>query len=207
MKTYDILIRVLSPLHLGSGQADVLVDAEAVRDRYGMPVFPGKRFKGLLYESALELAEICDGKWFTENDVKLLFAQGGSMQDSSMIRIGNFYVPEYESMCKGWNYLNQSYNGLFNHWDVWESYTVLRYHTAIDKNTGTALAGSLHNIRAVEEGTVFTGQIILLDDSSKNQEIIEKALRNLRFAGAKRQRGFGHILCEIVDAGKGSECR
>ncbi len=205
MKTYDICIRVVSPLHLGSGHADVLVDSEAAKDRYGMPVFPGKRFKGLLYESALELAEICDGRWFTEADVKKLFAQEGSEQEASSVRVGNFYVPDYESMCKGWEYLNQNYNGLFNHWDVWESYSTLRFQTSIDKETGTALPGSLHNISAVEAGTVFTGRLVLLDDDVKNQLIIEKALRNLRFAGAKRQRGFGHILCEVLDNGKGCE--
>ena len=75
MKKYTVEIELLSPLHLGSGHQDVIVDAEVIRDRWGMPCFPGKRLKGLLYESALEMAEISQEKWFTVADVKNLFAQ------------------------------------------------------------------------------------------------------------------------------------
>ena len=55
-----LYIKALSPLHLGSGQADVNVDAEVIHDDAGLPYFPAKRFKGLLYESALEVAEMSE---------------------------------------------------------------------------------------------------------------------------------------------------
>ena len=46
-----IHIRTFSPLHLGTGYADIHVDADVVQDDVGLPYFPAKRLKGLLYES------------------------------------------------------------------------------------------------------------------------------------------------------------
>lgn len=198
MKNYEVKIELLSPMHLGAGHADVVTDAEAVRDKYGMPFFPGKRLKGLLYESALEMAEMSAGKWFGVDDVKKLFAQGNdSVVEASCIRVGNFYLSQYEDMCEAWEYLQNKYSGIFTSVDVWESYSELRAQTAIDKKTGTAADGSLRNIRAVEAGTVFEGNIILLGDNDINKSIVEKALLNLRYAGAKRNRGFGNIKCTV----------
>ena len=51
----EITVTVVSPLHLGAGTADINVDADIVHDEYGLPYFPGRRFKGLLYESAVEV--------------------------------------------------------------------------------------------------------------------------------------------------------
>lgn len=55
MKSLQIEVTLFSPLQLGSGKADVILDSEAVHDRYGLPYFPGKRFKGLLYEARWSL--------------------------------------------------------------------------------------------------------------------------------------------------------
>lgn len=210
MKTYKVVIKLLSPLHLGAGQADVVTDAEAVRDKYGIPFFPGKRLKGLLYESALEMAEISCGKWFDKDAVNRLFAQtkdedgkvsGGIDMDveSSGIRVENFYLPDYEELCSGWEYLQGKYAGLFTALDVWDSYGELRSQTAIDRESGVAMDGSLRNIRVVDAGNEFVGNIVLLDDGDDNRSIVEKALLNLRYAGAKRNRGFGKIKCTVEE--------
>ena len=58
MAEIDVTIKVETPLHLGSGQADVNLDAEIVHDAWGLPYFPAKRFKGLLFESAVEVFEM-----------------------------------------------------------------------------------------------------------------------------------------------------
>lgn len=208
MKEYEVKIKLESPLHLGSGHADVVVDAEAVKDKYGMPYFPGKRLKGLLYESALEMAEMGCGQvetpTFDIEDVKALFGQTSSDgNDVSKLRVDNFYLDEYVDLCAGWKYLQQEYPGIFTPDDVWNSYTELRYQTAIDEETGIALDGTLHNIRAVDAGTEFIGQIVLLNVNpedgvkSKDEQILELALLNLRYAGVKRNRGFGKIKCTI----------
>ena len=58
MAKFDVTIKVESSIHLGSGQADINIDSEIVHDAYGLPYFPAKRFKGLLYESAVEIYEM-----------------------------------------------------------------------------------------------------------------------------------------------------
>ena len=200
MKSLQVEVTLLSPLQLGSGKADVILDSEAVHDRYGLPYFPGKRFKGLLYESALELAEISNGAWFTAEEVDALFGHGSS--DTVAMRIDNLMLNDYEKKQEQWKYLQTSFPELFDKDALWESYTSVRYQTAIDEN-GIADEGSLHNMRVVDAGLKFTGSICLLQDVPMAQEILKKALMNLRYAGAKRNRGCGHIRCRLVDVSKG----
>lgn len=206
MKSLQVEVKLLSPLQLGSGKADVILDSEAVHDRYGLPYFPGKRFKGLLYESAIEMAEISNGAWFTAEEVDALFGHGST--DEVVMRIDNLTLNNYEKMQTQWKYLQESFPGLFDKDALWESYTSVRYQTAIDKN-GIADEGSLHNLRVVDADVdvdarlKFTGSICLLQDVPKAQEILKKALMNLRYAGAKRNRGCGHIRCRLVDVSKG----
>ena len=196
MKSLQVAVKLLSPLQLG------ILDSEAVHDRYGLPYFPGKRFKGLLYESAIEMAEISNGSWFTKEEVDALFGHGNT--DEVVMRIDNLTLNNYEKMQTQWKYLQESFPGLFDKDALWESYTSVRYQTAIDKN-GIADEGSLHNLRVVDvdANLKFTGSICLLQDVPKAQEILKKALMNLRYAGAKRNRGCGHIRCRLVDVSKG----
>lgn len=200
MKKMQVEVTLLSPLELGSGKADVVLDSEAVHDKYGMPFFPGKRFKGLLYESALELVEISGGAWFTEAEVNALFGHDSS--DTVALRIDNLTLTDYEKKQEQWQYLQESFAELFDKDSLWESYTSIRYQTAIDEN-GIADEGSLRNLRVVDAGLKFTGSISLLQYVPKAQEILAKALLNLRYAGAKRNRGCGHIRCRLMDESKG----
>lgn len=197
MKIYKLAVDVLSPLHLSSAQADVVVDAEAVHDAYGMPYFPAKRFKGLLYESAVEMAEISAERWFCKSDIDKLF--GNALDDVTEIRIENLYLENYEQKCKDWKYLKERYGNIFGKDDVWELYTKLRYSTSIDPESGTALKTSLHNIRVVDKGITFFGCIELLEANDLNEKIVKYALKNLRYAGVKRNRGLGEIECRILE--------
>lgn len=191
----DVTIELLSPLQFGSGQENIIVDSDAVHDAHGLPYFPGKRLKGLLYESAIEMAEI--GDWFTKEEVDTLF---GHNSDESYMRIDNMYLENYEQLCNGWNYLQKQYQNVFTAQNIWNTYTELRVQTAIDKRTGTTKDGSLHNMRVVDDGLCFSGSIYLYDNvlEEKQREIIKYALLNLRYVGAKRNRGFGHVKCRLV---------
>lgn len=196
MKHYNLKLVTLSPLHLGSGRADIVIDAEVVHDTYGLPYFPARRFKGLLYESALEMAEISQEAWFTADDVKKLFGRKDTEQ--AVFLLDNLYLADYETLRQSWAYLNQKYPELFTRKAVLESYTDVRYQTAIDASTGTTKDGSLHNMRVVDANTVFTGALTLTDDSTVNTRILEYGIKNLRFAGAKRTRGCGRISCTFL---------
>ncbi|WP_418305518.1 RAMP superfamily CRISPR-associated protein [Phascolarctobacterium succinatutens] len=199
MKKMKIEIELLSPLQLSSGREDIIHDSDAVHDSYGVPYFPGKRLKGLLYESALELVEM--GAKFNKRDIDILFGNIGETK----IRIDNFYLKgrteaeDAEKIRSSWSYLENKYPEIFNTENVWQSYTEVRHQTKIDEATGTAEDKSLRNMRVVQKGLVFIGDIYLLDGANRindDESIVEQALLNLRFAGSKRNRGFGRIKCK-----------
>ena len=99
-------------------------------------------------------------------------------------------------MCKDWQYLNNQYKGIFTKQSVLELYTDIRFQTAIDKETGTAKSTSLYNMQVIDQGTEFDGAIELVKDTDENLLILILALKNLRFVGAKRNRGYGEIYCK-----------
>ena len=203
---FTLEVAALSPLHLGSGRADVNVDAEVVHDRAGLPYFPGKRLKGLIYESALEvleMSELAGLNLFTEEEMEELFQH--NVQSDTQLTIPNLHLASEEAarqMEEDWLYLQQHYPELVSAQDVLSLYTSLRYQTMIDRETGTAAETSLRNIRVVDEGLTFCGTVRLKGGTRKKLTILALALRNLSQAGMKRNRGFGRISCAMLQHGK-----
>lgn len=200
MAELDVTIKVLSPIHLNSGQADVNVDAEIVHDAFGFPYFPAKRFKGLLYESALEIGEMFELSGLDTENLALLedIFHRHSTSDIQLI-VPNFYIlpaAEYEIFCAEWKYLQWKYPEIFTTFDMLNSFTSLRYQTRL-KN-GVAANQSLHNLRVLDAGTEFFGQIILRNDDEKILNLLALAIKNLSAAGSKRNRGFGRINCRAI---------
>ena len=196
MKT-KVEIKLLTPLHLGSGGADVNVDAEVVHDEYGLPYFPAKRLKGLIYESALEVLEmskLSGSEFFAEQDLANLFKR--TVDSSIELIIHDFYLANYEEMAKSWAYLQDKYGEIVTAKDVLLEYTDLRYQTAID-DKGITKEGSLRNLRVVDAGIVFEGNIEISGGSEVHDIILALALKNLRNVGAKRNRGLGNVECVL----------
>ena len=202
MAELKVKITVESPLHLGSGQADVNLDAEIVHDAFGLPYFPAKRFKGLLYESAVEVYEIFQlAEMNTENlaEPQKLFNRfsddGGKVSDVQII-VPNFYIcplEEYQKLCEDWNYLQHEYREFFSPADVLKNFTSIRYQTKLEN--GIAADGSLHNLNVLHAGANFFGTIEILNCNDKVLNLMALALKNLSYAGTKRNRGFGRISC------------
>lgn len=193
-----IEITTKSPLHIGSGRADVKLDAEIIHDEYGLPYFPGKRLRGLLYESALE---ICEMQPLADKD----FAQVGILQelfnhqaDSPVtMSLHNFYLPEYNNLRLDISYLQDKYSEIIKPQDVLEYYTDIRFQTKIDPNSGCAADNSLRTLRVIDREVTFVGEIELHGASEAHQILLALALKNLRYAGGKRNRGFGKINCTL----------
>ena len=200
MLRIPVEIEVVSPLHLSSGQADVNVDAEVIHDRYGMPYFPAKRFKGLLFESALELVEMAglsDYGFLEREEVEKLFQHG--RESAEQLILSDFYVEDYEAAQQDWAYLQARYPEFMQPEDVLQGYTSIRFQTEIDPDTGTVREHSLHNMRVVEPPLKFFGEILVLQGTQRHREILALALQNLTNAGMKRNRGFGRIVCRMAD--------
>lgn len=210
-----------SPIHLGSGKADVVLDAEVVHDDLGLPYLPAKRFKGVLYESALEVWEmsvLSGADYFSREALDNLFGKvaGGKAQ----LIIHDLHLADYDKLREGWQYLQSAYKEVVTPQDVLavytdvryqiginpsESftsssvYTDVRYQTSIDPKTGTHNDASLHNMRVVNAGISFEGELELVQATKEQKAILALALKNLRSIGAKRNRGFGRIHCEVQD--------
>lgn len=212
MAGLDVTIKILSPIHLGSGQANVNVDAEIVHDALGLPYFPAKRFKGLLYESAIEVLEMFRLSGLdTQNlsDAETIFHRQ-SVSKVQLI-VPNFFIrplAEYEELYKEWNFLEAHYPKIFTAKDVLNSFTSLRYQIKIDKDTGTTERGSLRNLRVLDAGTEFFGRITVRHADEKILNLLALAIQNLTAAGTKRNRGFGRLKCTATfDDGSTAQSR
>lgn len=96
---YTLTIKLLSPTMLMSGQGDVNTDSTIVHDRYGIPFISAKRVRGVLYESALEVAEMMNAAGmgaFTIDDVKGLFNRLESAEDNPRLSISNLNIEDYD---------------------------------------------------------------------------------------------------------------
>jgi len=199
---FDIKIKVETPLHLGSGQADVNLDAEIVQDAFGLPYFPAKRFKGLLYESAVEvfemfqLAGIDTKNLATPENLFHRFSDDSGEVSEVQVIVPNFYIcplEEYQKLCADWKYLQSEYKEIFSPADVLKNFTSIRYQTKLEN--GIAAKGSLHNLNVLNAGTEFFGTIEILNSNDAVLNLMALALKNLTAAGTKRNRGFGRITC------------
>jgi hypothetical protein len=205
---FDLRIQARSPLALGSGLADVNVDTDIVHDACGLPEFPAKRLKGLLYESAVEITEMAELSGlplFTRQELDTLFQHGedGPVQ----IVLSDLTLENSQEIKRDWRYLLNRYPELFRPDDVLDTYALLRYQTKIDKDTGTAADTSLRNIRVLDAWpdapVCFTGRIRLEKRSdaplnlTRSWAILALAARNLSAAGLKRTRGFGQISVSL----------
>ena len=202
----DIAIEVKSPIHLGSGREEINLDADVVHDEYGLPFFPAKRFKGLLYESALEVLEmskLSGSGLISETDLKEVFHHDDTSSDVQLV-MSDFHMEseeEYKKITYELGVLEKNYPDLLKPKNVLEAYTSVRYQTAL--NNGIAQKGSLRNMRVVDSGVIFRGSIQLWHGSENHLRVIALALRNLKTAGLKRSRGFGHIACSMrLDDGR-----
>ena len=197
MAEFDVTIEILSPIHLSSGQADVTVDAEIIHDALGFPYFPAKRFKGLLYESALEVLEMFELSGLDTGNLSPLekIFHRHSTSEVQLI-VPNFYIKpaaEYQDFCAEWKYLQATYPEIFTAAEVLNALTSIRYQTKLDN--GIAAEGSLHNMRVLDDGIKFFGRITLLNADEKVLNLLALAIKNLTCAGMKRNRGFGRLKC------------
>lgn len=199
---YTLTIKLLSPTMLMSGQGDVNTDSTIVHDRYGIPFIPAKRVRGVLYESALEVAEMMKAAGmgaFTIDDVKGLFNRLESAEDNPRMSISNLKIADYDVVATELAALEAQYPAVFTKERVLEEYTSMRYYTSIDKETGSTVEGTLHNSRVLNRGLTFIGKINVVDMTDTEGFILSCAVRNLTGIGGKRNRGFGQVECTIDD--------
>ncbi len=196
-ESITITIKVESPLHLSSGRADVNVDMDIVHDHLGLPYFPARRFKGLLYESALETAEMMEMSGLGIINTQMVEKLFRHTADSPAgLVLQDFHLQNYDELAHQWSALQKEFGSVIRPEDVLSAYTSLRTQTALDEN-GVAKDRSLRTIRVLDlSNTTFVGDIIL-QGGDKYKQVLAFALQNLTSAGGHRHRGFGKIECSM----------
>jgi len=129
-----------SALMLGSGTGrGSFIDSDIVFDEYGLPLFPGRRFKGLLRESAEEVIEMLtkcgSNSFFAEDILEIVFGTSTSMAG---IRVNDLYLTDsqntgYETLVQWLRYIRQEYPQLINKDAVINALTHVRQQTALVK--------------------------------------------------------------------------
>lgn len=209
---HEVTITLLSPLQLSGGQADVNVDVDMLVDSMGIPYIPAKRFRGVLYESALEVIEMVEtANTGVEHPVlnrRLLneLFNRGTEESHVALEVDDFHIEGYESLKQEIELLHTAFPSVVTKKSIRNAYTSLRYETAIDETTGVVKDGSLRTIRVMDrEDQVFEGCIFIHNGNENHESLLAVALQNTKYIGYKRNRGFGRIQCTMgidIDAQK-----
>ena len=203
-KSIKVTVTLLSPLQLSGGQADVNVDVDMLVDSMGIPYIPAKRFRGVLYESALEVIEMVEStedrekcKSLNRNVLDELFNRGHEESDV-VLEVEDLYIKGYDSLKEELELLHKAFPSVVTKKSIRNAYTTLRYETAIDETTGVVKDGSLRTIRVMDrEDQVFEGHITIHNGNENYTRLLAVALQNTKNIGYKRNRGFGRIQCTM----------
>jgi CRISPR-associated protein Csx10 len=198
---YKITLTTESYLLTASGEGATLIDADVVFHPTGFPMIPARRFKGMLKESMEEVLEIYGmDEASVEERVSCLFGSPGKSTYSGKLIFNNL-------MYENWPEVLQEVSALTNR-DAFRPDFIKSYFTAEVQQTaigregsegeGVAHKRSLRNYRVLKPELTFEALIETteaLDDAQEN--FLEKAVLNLRYAGTRRNRGFGKIKCSM----------
>jgi len=184
----QIELKTLSPLLSASGESSAYLDADVKYDKFGLPYLPGKTFKGLLRESAVEVCEIRgETETETEKVINTLFGKVGDSKSGSL-QFNNLRLTDYNTIKGDLVQLPKLTSKI-----VQSYFTVIRKQTTIDEND-VAADKSLRTYRLIRKDQEFAGEIGNTEniDDAYNK-ILEQALVNIRYIGTRRNRGFGKV--------------
>ncbi|MCG2738056.1 MAG: RAMP superfamily CRISPR-associated protein [Thermoplasmatales archaeon] len=205
MTYLNFRLELLSDTLIGSGEGwGANIDSDIVFDDLGLPYIPGKRVKGCLRESAVEVVEMFEVfeksgiRLASIADVDTMFGKPGQ-SCSSILSFSNCYLKDYDSNREWLEWLTKKYQGLFSKEMILSTFSTTRQQTAIDNN-GIAKDHSLRTKRVLKKGFVFFGRIepsTKLDDRLLGYLVY--VIRNLRYVGTNRNRGLGFVKCGLLN--------
>lgn len=176
-------IETLEDFHIGTGLDCIgLYDDGQVKDKEGNPYINTETLKGLLKQSCLEVTRNLKGFKDTFNEI-FRFKNLGSLD------------------------LTITYQGCDS-----GSPFIIHMFTAIDKKRGTSKkGGTLHDIEFGSKGCTFKVELHfeMKNDGQKEtvKELLKLGIKNLKWMGSYRRRGFGAIRCKQIKEGEAKSDR
>lgn len=181
----------------GSGEGSALIDSDPVVTKDGFPYLPGRTFKGLFKESLQEVLEIEGQEKNKDQICTVLFGKSDGDQEA-LLKFRNLYLKDWKGIQAQLPAFKAYCPGAFEPERITANYTMEIAQTAVDKTDGIALDKSLRNFRAIKPAQEFRGYIEFdSPDVIPYRELLLKAGRQLRFAGTKRNRGFGEVEVKL----------
>ena len=183
MKKIELIIRLNSEWQVGSGlSGGISSDALALKDKEGFPYIPGKTIKGLILEglkSAQELGHV------ETSEIDILMGSGA---DQKGIQAITFFSNAY---------LSESTRAQINAEDRKKLFRNIS-NTQIGKD-GIAVDKSLRTTEVCMPLTLRAE--ILIEptdelDSERAKELLDDAIKWVKFLGIKRTRGLGR--CDFL---------
>jgi CRISPR-associated protein Csx10 len=195
MKTFKLTLKPISYLLTASGEGSALIDADAVFHKNGFPYIPARRVKGMLKESMKEVLEIRgENESVINTQIESLFGKSGAIEPEGKLRFGNFYLNEWDDIKKEIS----KYKDLhaFQPDNIQTFFTTEIQQTSVE-NDGVAKEKSLRNYRVLKPVYQYEGTVDCKGDLTDMEKFhFESACLNLRYAGTRRNRGFGKIKLE-----------
>ncbi|HHG86477.1 MAG TPA: hypothetical protein ENJ82_17125 [Bacteroidetes bacterium] len=181
----------------GAGEGSALIDCDPVTSRQGFPYIPARTFKGLLKESVQEVLEIEGRESESEALCKELFGTG--QKTPALLRFRSLTLPNWQEIREQFPAFQQQHKDAFVPERIKAYYTAEISQTAVATD-GIAKERSLRTIRAIKPGHTFEGYINYdaAKISDSHEALLKRAALQLRFAGTKRNRGFGKIKVSFV---------
>jgi CRISPR-associated protein Csx10 len=202
MSLLMLRLELLSDTLIGSGEGwGASIDRDVVFDDTGLPYIPARRVKGCLRESAIEVVEMFEMSGIdtaSSEDIKMLFGKPGQDQ-LCMLSFSNCYFKDYASNRKWLEWLIKKYPDFFSKEIILNTFSITRQQTAIDSN-GIAKDHSLRTSRVLTKGNAFFGEIEIPNEIEERLlSFLALTVRNLRYMGTNRNRGFGSIKCSLLN--------
>jgi CRISPR-associated protein Csx10 len=186
MEKYKLNLTTLSNVLISSGKSATLIDTDIEFHKTGFPFIRARTIKGLLKESVEEVCEI-ENRGDTKTILEYFFGKPGWNEISGKLRLDNFYLQNWSTLKAETKSSNLTSSQIIN------EYTGIIQQTAIDENE-IAKDTSLRTYRFLKPNIVFEGMLEVNGD--EHDEILDKAIINLRYAGVRRNRGLGRIRIE-----------
>jgi CRISPR-associated protein Csx10 len=208
MKEYKLIIHLESDTLIGAaGGHGTIIDTEVIFDPFGVPFIPGKRIKGLLRDSAMEIAAMynalpksIDNQMndvpLTYEQVEKIFGKAGSDEFSNFYLNTDFHIAGYDLLSQ---HLRKEQLSVEM---VKRFFTETISQTAIDEDTGSATEGSLRKLRVIKHklpngaAQAFHGLIRFPEEYFDKMKLI---FSNIRRMGSNRNRGLGHVQLKIEE--------
>lgn len=199
MRAYKITIELLSDMCVSDGGVyNSVVDIDICKDQYGFPYIPGKRLKGCLRESALELVE-----WGENISIDKLFGVEDEHSNQGGIRISDARLEDYSTYAG----MIDEKHPIFHRQNVLSLYSYTRTQTAINRESGAADENSLRTMRVANKGLKFVSRVNvsekLIEECGDIFNAMDMICTNLMHIGNSRTRGMGEIavsFSEVVAA-------